>query len=275
MQPVLVRGLQTNKISVKRQAAVIIDNMCKLVEEPEEAALFMPKLLPLLQTAIEAGGDPTAESTFDYGMELSEVKEAYDIAVAAEGVKFDDATSNFVIAMCHDLSQTSNFDEATWEGCTSPYLEATQNNEISQHICESMLTKCSHVVMSKRKADEVEEEEGEDLCDCEFCLAYGGMILLNNTRMKLKRGHRYGLCGPNGCGKSTLMRAIDNGQVEGFPDKNELRTVFVEHNLQAEEADLNIVDFIMNDEQLIALGEVTREKVVEMLTSVGFDDELR
>jgi len=295
MQPVLVRGLQTNKISVKRQAAVIIDNMCKLVEEPEEAALFMPKLLPLLQTAIEtvadpecrdvctrahktllkAGGDPTAESTFDYGMELSEVKEAYDIAVAAEGVKFDDATSNFVIAMCHDLSQTSNFDEATWEGCTSPYLEATQNNEISQHICESMLTKCSHVVMSKRKADEVEEEEGEDLCDCEFSLAYGGMILLNNTRMKLKRGHRYGLCGPNGCGKSTLMRAIDNGQVEGFPDKNELRTVFVEHNLQAEEADLNIVDFIMNDEQLIALGEVTREKVVEMLTSVGFDDELR
>merc|ERR1712137_818105 len=44
---------------------------------------------------------------------------------------------------------------------------------------------------------------------------------------------------------------------------------------QAEEADLNIVDFIMNDEQLIALGELTREKVVEMLTSVGFDDELR
>lgn len=295
MQPVLVRGLQTNKISVKRQAAVIIDNMCKLVEEPEEAALFMPKLLPLLQTAIEtvadpecrdvctrahktllkAGGDPTAESTFEYGMELNEVKAVFDASVAAAGVTFDEATSAFVVALCHDLSQTSNFDEATWEGCTSPYLEATQSNAVSQKICAELLEKCSHVVMSKRKADEVEEEEGADLCDCEFSLAYGGMILLNNTRMKLKRGHRYGLCGPNGCGKSTLMRAIDNGQVEGFPDKSELRTVFVEHNLQAEEADLNIVDFIMNDENLLALGEVTRESVIEKLTSVGFDDELR
>merc|ERR1711937_406157 len=83
-------------------------------------------------------------------------------------------------------SQTSNFDEATWEGCTSPYLEATQSNAVSQKICAELLEKCSHVVMSKRKADEVEEEEGEDLCDCEFSLAYGGMILLNNTRMKLK-----------------------------------------------------------------------------------------
>jgi elongation factor 3 len=38
-------------------------------------------------------------------------------------------------------------------------------------------------------------------------------ILLNNTRLHLKRGKRYGICGYNGCGKSTLMRAIANGQV--------------------------------------------------------------
>ncbi len=42
---------------------------------------------------------------------------------------------------------------------------------------------------------------------------YGAKILLNNARLKLKRGKRYGLCGPNGAGKSTLMRAIANGQV--------------------------------------------------------------
>lgn len=97
------------------------------------------------------------------------------------------------------------------------------------------------------------------------------MILLNSTKLKLKRGHRYGLCGHNGCGKSTLMRAIANGQLEGFPDKTELKTVFVEHNLQASEADLNIVDFVCADEEL----EVSRKEVVETLISVGFDDELR
>jgi hypothetical protein len=29
----------------------------------------------------------------------------------------------------------------------------------------------------------------------------GGKILLSNTRLWLKRGRRYGLCGPNGSGK--------------------------------------------------------------------------
>lgn len=53
----------------------------------------------------------------------------------------------------------------------------------------------------------------------------GGKILLNNARLHLKRGKRYGLCGPNGAGKSTLMRAISNGQLDGFPPKEELRTV--------------------------------------------------
>ena len=53
----------------------------------------------------------------------------------------------------------------------------------------------------------------EDLCNCEFSLAYGAKILLNNARLRLKRGKRYGLCGPNGSGKTTLMRAIVNGQV--------------------------------------------------------------
>ena len=62
-----------------------------------------------------------------------------------------------------------------------------------------------------------DEEEGEDLCKCEFSLAYGAKILLNNTYLHLKRGKRYGLCGPNGCGKSTLMRAISNGQVRFVP----------------------------------------------------------
>lgn len=83
-----------------------------------------------------------------------------------------------------------------------------------------------------------EEEEGEDLCKCEFSLAYGAKILLNSTNLHLKRGKRYGLCGPNGCGKSTLMRAIANGQVENFPGPDELRTVYVEHDLDSSLAEM-------------------------------------
>ena len=43
----------------------------------------------------------------------------------------------------------------------------------------------------------------------------------------------YGLCGPNCSGKSTLMCAINNEQVEGFPKNTEVKTVFVEHDLDS------------------------------------------
>jgi len=98
------------------------------------------------------------------------------------------------------------------------------------------------------------------------------MMLLTNTRLHLKRGKRYGLCGHNGCGKSTLMRAIVNGQVEGFPPPTELRTVYVEHDIQAADATSSVTDFIFKDERLN--GE-SREEVVRVLASVGFDEKLR
>jgi hypothetical protein len=46
--------------------------------------------------------------------------------------------------------------------------------------------------------DMQDDVEGPTLANCEFSLAYGGKILLNNARLILKRGRRYGLCGANG-----------------------------------------------------------------------------
>jgi len=65
-----------------------------------------------------------------------------------------------------------------------------------------------------------------------FSLAYGGKILLNNACLRLLRGRRYGLCGANGAGKSTLMRAISRGQLDGFPPADQLKTLYVEHDIQ-------------------------------------------
>ncbi|KAF9117568.1 translational elongation factor EF-1 alpha, partial [Mortierella sp. 14UC] len=49
-----------------------------------------------------------------------------------------------------------------------------------------------------------------------------------------------------------------------------LKTVFAEHNLQAEDADLPVVTFIFNDENIKNLD---RKAVIDMLESVGFDQE--
>ncbi|KAJ3000246.1 hypothetical protein NUW54_g6817 [Trametes sanguinea] len=114
-----------------------------------------------------------------------------------------------------------------------------------------------------------DEEEGEDLCNCQFSLAYGAKILLNTATLRLKRGHRYGLCGRNGTGKSTLMRAITNGQVEGFPSPDEVRTFYVEHDIDGSEADTAVLDFIVADKRI----QATKEEIIETLASVGFSDE--
>jgi len=113
------------------------------------------------------------------------------------------------------------------------------------------------------------------LCNCVFTLGYGSLTLLNNTRLYLKRGGNYGLLGPNDCGKTTLMRAINNEQVEGFPPKSELKTAFVEHGIgEAEpECDWSPFDYLLDEPVIKAMfdkGETNMEKMEEELKAVGF-----
>merc|ERR1711957_1163544 len=68
-----------------------------------------------------------------------------------------------------------------------------------------------------------------------FSLAYGTVTLLRETRLHLKQFKFYGLLGPTNCGKTTLMRAISQEKVEGFPKRDELVTIFVEHDVHETE----------------------------------------
>ena len=64
-------------------------------------------------------------------------------------------------------------------------------------------------------------------------------------------------------------------QVDGFPPADELRTVYVEHDIQASHADLNVVDFVFADELLHSGGlDVSREEIEAQLTSIGFTEEM-
>ena len=53
--PLLVRGMADRATAIKRKTAVITDNMAKLVDDPVDAAVFLPRLLPgALQSCIHA-----------------------------------------------------------------------------------------------------------------------------------------------------------------------------------------------------------------------------
>jgi elongation factor 3 len=116
-----------------------------------------------------------------------------------------------------------------------------------------------------------------DLCKCEFSLAYGGKILLNTAKLHMKKGKKYGLIGPNGCGKSTLMKAIANGQLEGFPSKAELRTCYVEHDIQAIQESFSVLQYVLSDPMVaesLKADEPGEVQVIRQLSSLGFTDKM-
>jgi len=165
-----------------------------------------------------------------------------------------------------------NFDFETWKkSCATPYLALFYDG--AEDATKALVDKAHAAYEASKKVFIVEDEEGEDLCKCDFSLAYGALILLNNATLHMKKGKRYGLCGPNGCGKSTLMKAINNGQVEGFPPADELRTVYVEHDIQGDQHEMTTVEFVMDDPVVQQHG-VSATEIENTLASFQFTERM-
>lgn len=292
MSPLLQRGLTERPTATKRKVAVIIDNMTKLVDNERSVRPFLPKLLPGLIKIESTVADPEARSVVQRAIATlrqvgnvpetsdgSDLKPIEDASVKAtldlvnkqfseNKIKTDATLTAYIAQLATNLTNARDFEATEWDSTLIPYLTLTKcKPEQATAIARSLLTSLAKATGETAEVFE-DEEEGEDLCNCQFSLAYGAKILLNTATLRLKRGHRYGLCGRNGSGKSTLMRAIQNGQVEGFPSPDEVRTWYVEHDLDGSEGDISILDFIMADERL----SVERSEASATLKEMGFDD---
>ncbi|GAA5868264.1 hypothetical protein JCM3774_000986 [Rhodotorula dairenensis] len=298
MAPLLSRGLNEKLTATVRKVAVIIDNMTKLVDNEHTIRPFVPKLLPGLIKVENTVGDPEAR-----GVVVKAIKTLRDTAncdgdgsalpppkvVSAEHTapivvksikKVDPASKldtssplvDYIAQLVGNLCTARNWESTEWESSLVPYvslaLPASIRANSAIEVARDLLQE-----LAKEEGETVEafpdEEEGEDLCNCTFSLAYGAKILLNTATLRLKRGHRYGLCGRNGSGKSTLMRAIDNGQVEGFPSPDEVRTFYVEHDVDGDETENSIVSFVLKDKRILK----TEEEIRAVLEQVGFTRE--
>merc|ERR1711937_1104927 len=61
-------------------------------------------------------------------------------------------------------------------------------------------------------------------------------------------------------------------QVEGFPDVSQVKTVFVEADIQGEQSHLSCVDYVAVDPAIAALN-LEKSKIREVLGTVGFTDD--
>jgi len=284
--PLLLRGLREKTTATKRQSAVIINNMSKLVDDPLDAAPFLPLLLPALETNASSIPDPEARGVTEKAVEQmmrlkglaettqntrgdvsklsAEFKKAFGAESAEGGLEMCIAHASTVSTCMMDLHfmEDSQWKKNILSTFTGYYDEATAEANIEKVRVEA--EKMMEIV-----EEEDEEDDAEELCNCLFTLAYGTKILLHNTKMRLLRGKKYGLLGGNDSGKTTLMRSIANNQVEGFPDSNDVRTVFVEADIQGEQSHLSCIEYVFVDPKIQALG-CSREQVREMLANVGF-----
>merc|ERR1719463_521016 len=60
LTPVLVRGLNERNEGTKRRCCVIVDNMCKLIDDPREGKPLLAEVRDLVLKAVEAISDPDA-----------------------------------------------------------------------------------------------------------------------------------------------------------------------------------------------------------------------
>jgi len=167
---------------------------------------------------------------------------------------------------------------AEWESVLAPFCNA------------AVAGKVQAAMATAGKVNDVEfiddDNENPDLYKGSFSLAYGTLTLLRDTKLHLKRNKFYGLLGPNNCGKTTLMRAISKEKVEGFPKRDELVTIFVEHEVEERELeppskawplgkfniDLNGIEFCVDtcNNVYSKMPPITAEMAEKELGDIGF-----
>ncbi|CAK4081420.1 unnamed protein product [Aphanomyces euteiches] len=275
-----LRDQTTNSSSLRRKASRIIDSMCRLVSRPVDIAPFVPLLLPQLETVIERIADPElAEVASDARAclkraagegsaeeEPAKVRAAlqqaltqglHDALDLATHPGLTEFTLHYITDVCAELVMTNRGKE--WRGFVMPYLLPHMQDEDADHVCKA-LRKAGGGLGDDREVS----VDPNDVCDIDFSLAFGGKILLRNARLRLTRGHRYGLIGKNGVGKTTLMRNIANHTIEGLP--THLRTIYVQHEDVVPDKG-SMLESLCAD-PIVAHND--RQTVIDTLTGVGF-----
>ena len=284
--PILIKGMRERKVAIKRRSALVIGNMCKLVNNPKTAAYFYPILKPVLERGIDEIAveevrkvcqtsldnlqrvSNEAAELSENVMDLQQLKDTIEGALKAQGCKDSAPYMKLVEHMagcCLGLVLADNRATGDWSTCVVPYAKHILGDDAKAVDASEAVTVAGTENLSAERVDP--EDEEEDLCNAQFSLAYGTRVLLHQTPFRVKIGRRYGLVGPNGAGKSTLMKSIAGGNLAGFP--TELVTVYVECEIIGEKADMTVLDYIMSDAK-VQTAACTEEQVRAMLTEMGF-----
>lgn len=103
--------------------------------------------------------------------------------------KADEEVLSYVAFLAAGLAEANEFDATIWQDVIDPYLEESTSYDPSTG--EKFRQAVQNAFTDQDDADSYGgDEEGEEVCNLRFNLAYGGKILLHNTKLHLLRGRR-------------------------------------------------------------------------------------
>ncbi len=303
--PLLGKCLRERNSSYRRKASCVVSNMCRLVEDPSDIAPFIPILLPALLKVVSETADeevrkaaqdavdvilkalgtgivakrartglmgPSTEEIISVTEEMVQrLKEAAaSVHLNGTEAEIDSVALNYAGSLCSALALLGKRSdgpahESNWHVAVQWFFETFIGGSASdlQSSMDAFIVKAKSLYMQESIA--LEESE---LCNIDFSLAYGGKILLRGAHLRLKVGHRYGLVGPNGCGKTTLMRNLASGSVDGLP--SDLSTAFA--YMLSSTSDESVSHYVHNDPELFG---APAGRVDKMLDELGFTPEVK
>ena len=101
----------------------------------------------------------------------------------------DEEILAYVAFLAAGLAEANEFDASVWQDVIDPYL--ADSVACDNGTPEKFRQAVQNAFTEQDDADSYgEDEEGEDVCNLRFNLAYGGKILLHNTKLHLLRGRR-------------------------------------------------------------------------------------
>lgn len=286
--PLLIKSMRERKMVYQRRAAVVIETLIKLLKNPVYAKMFYPILEPVLTKGYEEIAEVEIRNvclnsrnvlTGVYDLGVNKSLESYTLEDCRKTfldqiqIQMNDIQSSIVqysIDLVWNLVKNEIKDEAIWNSCIEPYLTNVIPDEDARKVIVSNIT--NTIIQTITVEEYNPEDDEENLCDCVFSLAYGTRVLLHQTPFKVKVGRKYGLVGPNGAGKSTLMKAIANKNLQEFPES--LKSIYVEHDIQGNNSDVSVLQYIQNDEKVIENGSITEVAIISGLKNVGFEDNM-
>ncbi|KAF8335745.1 P-loop containing nucleoside triphosphate hydrolase protein [Cantharellus anzutake] len=289
--PTLGRGLNARSMDTQRRTVVVVENVCKLVRDPVgvekiAASASFPEVRTFassaLKTLLGAGASKTAQPPPDRDIAEEVLSVVRTMTLDLPQNLFTPSPNDsqlppipshplfnqslrFSARLVAELVHNKDFmDPSPWKQAIDVYLQpwVSGNGAEAELVSESIRKRFWDAEKATRPAPNDDGSENL-LCNMVFSLAYGALLLLSHTTLRLVRGRRYGICAGNGSGKTTLMRAIRDGKVENFPSQDE-------HSLQGEDASLSIIDFIAADP---ALANIERSVIAKQLEEVGFSTE--